>query len=176
MWTIHDLQSVFTICLIDLMNNSRFFMKLPGLNRVFRRKAGKRISTSPASEVFQHVMDSRLVAAVAEALDPIGLGARVESVYGTLCFFVVLYGLLWFYIFFGGFKRFYMFFGGFICFLYGSIWFYRFFCDFICFYMVLYSLYGFICSNLGNKSQTKTIRIDLLLLFCLEGLDWETTS
>ena len=148
------------------MNNSRFFMKLPGLNRVFRRKAGKRISTSPASEVFQHVMDSRLVAAVAEALDPIGLGARVESVYGTLCFFVVLYG----------FKRFYMFFGGFICFLYGSIWFYRFFCDFIWFYMVLYSLYGFICSNLGNKSQTKTIRIDLLLLFCLEGLDWETTS
>ena len=76
-------------------------MKLPGLNRVFRRKAGKRISTSPASEVFQHVMDSRLVAAVAEALDPIGLGARVESVYGTLCFF------LWFY----------MVFYGFICFL-----------------------------------------------------------
>jgi hypothetical protein len=85
-------------------------MKLPGLNRVFRRKAGKRISTSPASEVFQHVMDSRLVAAVAEALDPIGLGARVESVYGTLFFFVVLYGLLWLYMFFGGFIRFYMFF------------------------------------------------------------------
>lgn len=79
-------------------------MKLPGLNRVFRRKAGKRISTSPASEVFQHVMDSRLVAAVAEALDPIGLGARVESVYGTLCFFcgfiwsfMALYVFWWFY-------------------------------------------------------------------------------